>query len=165
MADNDVLTQLQTCYDQLATQMFASLSYLTSHHTYLPPAPLESDPFSYTQPQNPTPEEIAAAETTLRPYRPDSPETFAASQWELANDLVLKELQIEDLIKGLPGVGRTEEEQEQRIRELEKELREVEEQRKKKRKEVRKLVKKVDAVVMEVAGKGIRGGAPVSCKR
>lgn len=61
--------------------------------------------------------------TDLDPeQRPDSPATFAAAQRELAQDLVIKTRQIEELVRGIVGVERDREEQEERIRGLEGEL-------------------------------------------
>ena len=144
---------------KLATQMFATLSYLSSHHAYLPPSPIPSDPYSRTDPLQPG-AEVQADDETMRPYRPDSPTTLASAQRELASDLVLKERQIEALIESLPGIGSSEKEQEERIRKLEKELREVEEVRTRKRKEVRATVERVEGIVMDVAGKGGAGSGP-----
>ncbi|KAA6410017.1 MAG: Mediator subunit Med21 [Lasallia pustulata] len=105
----DRLTQLQDCFDQLATQFYASLRYISTHHppstsNNQPAAPAAPDPNS----QDPN------------PPRPDSPSTFAAAQRELAHDLVLKEQQNEYLISVLPGIGTSEKEQEERIRVLER---------------------------------------------
>jgi mediator of RNA polymerase II transcription subunit 21 len=50
---------------------------------------------------------------------------------ELAQDLVLKEQQIEALIVALPGVGNSQAAQEARLVELERELKEVEVERQK----------------------------------
>ena len=61
---------------------------------------------------------------------PDSPRTFASAQQELAQDLLIKARQIEYLIGVLPGVEKSETEQETRIRVLEGELRGAEEERK-----------------------------------
>ncbi|RAK95055.1 med21 domain-containing protein, partial [Aspergillus ibericus CBS 121593] len=136
----DILTQLQTCLDQLATQFYATLSYLTTYHdnipTTLPPTfppslsapPLAKIPKNSSTP--PVPATIQASQsqtspapppTTPNPNQqaategggggggegggetdpalpaPDSPETFAARQRELARDLVIKEQQIEYL--------------------------------------------------------------------
>ncbi|OAG39042.1 hypothetical protein AYO21_06762 [Fonsecaea monophora] len=47
---NDILTQLQTCYDQLLTQFFATLSYLSQRHPLVAPDPDPSDPFTNPPP-------------------------------------------------------------------------------------------------------------------
>lgn len=72
-------------------------------------------------------------------------------------DLVIKEQQIEYLVKVLPGIGTSEQEQEERIRSLEKELRQVQEQRKQKRREMRGTVKRLENVIMGVANSDGRG--------
>ncbi|KIW25817.1 uncharacterized protein PV07_08960 [Cladophialophora immunda] len=43
---SDILTQLQTCYDQLLTQFFATLSYLSQRHPLVAPDPDPTDPFT-----------------------------------------------------------------------------------------------------------------------
>lgn len=134
----DRLTQLQDCLDDLATQMFASLRYIQTHHSY---AAIEGQPD-----QNPNPlAETAIAtsgaghtvngSTTDIPTQPqedtaDSPEVFQASLRELARDLILKEQQIEYLIGVLPGIGTSEADQNARITALETRLRQTEEERK-----------------------------------
>ncbi|KAJ5613200.1 hypothetical protein N7510_006394 [Penicillium lagena] len=40
----DILTQLQTCLDQLATQFYATLGYLTTYHDNVPATPLPNIP-------------------------------------------------------------------------------------------------------------------------
>ncbi|KAL8889700.1 MAG: hypothetical protein Q9215_003054 [Flavoplaca cf. flavocitrina] len=114
----DRLTQLQDCLDQLATQFYASLRYLSTHHSSsstLPPSPHVA-PFPATN--------------TNPHQRPDTPTTFAAAQRELATDLVEKVQEIEYLTGTLPGLDKSEESQVKKIRELEQELRRVEEERK-----------------------------------
>ena len=66
-------------------------------------------------------------------------------------DLIVKEQQIEYLIKVLPGISTSEEEQQGQIRSLERELRQMQEQRKQKRKEMRAMVKRLEDVIMGVA--------------
>jgi mediator of RNA polymerase II transcription subunit 21 len=139
---------------QLATQYYASVCYNLTRHSLVPPAET-SDPYS-----RPVKEEIKdedAGENVIRPLRPDSPATFAANQIQLVRDLIIKEQQIEHLIRVLPGISTSEEEQEQRIRNLEKELRQMHEQRKQKRKEVRATVKKLENVIMGVANNDGQG--------
>ncbi|KAL8969590.1 MAG: hypothetical protein Q9183_001936 [Haloplaca sp. 2 TL-2023] len=112
----DPLTAIQTSLDQLATQFYASLRYLSSHHP--------SSSLTHTNnaaaggPYPPT--------DTSPLHRPDSPATFVAAQKELAQDLVLKVQEIETLIEKLPGLGESVESQEGRIRRLEEEMRVVE---------------------------------------
>ncbi|GAB7348993.1 hypothetical protein MBLNU459_g7972t1 [Dothideomycetes sp. NU459] len=151
----DRLTQLQDCLDDLATQMFASLRYIQTHHAY---APIEGQPdmnpsseTSANPSANPSsdggaltngtstgnPAQAGAAgqsngtsESKAEELVPDTPEAFQAALRELARDLVIKEQQIEYLISVLPGLGSSESNQNQRIQALEKELREADDQRK-----------------------------------
>ncbi len=78
---------------------------------------------------------------------PDSPRTFAAAQRELARDLIIKEQQIEYLISVLPGIGTSEKEQEERLRELERELKVAEEERLQAVREREEVLEKLDRVI------------------
>jgi mediator of RNA polymerase II transcription subunit 21 len=98
---------------QLSTQLYASLRYLTSHHTS---SPLPSQPPSLPSDINPA-------------QLPDSPQTFESAKRELAQDLVFKAKQIEYLVGRLPGVENSKEAQEGRIAELEEVLRKSERER------------------------------------
>jgi Subunit 21 of Mediator complex len=133
---------------QLATQYYASLCYDLSRHSLASPA-TNSDPYSI--PFNVEIGDEDAGGQVIRPLKPDSPTLFAANQVQLVRDLVIKEQQIEYLIKVLPGIGTSEKEQEDRIRSLEKELRQMQEQRKQKRKEMRAMVKRLENVITGVA--------------
>lgn len=164
----DLLTSLQTTYDQLLNQFFSTISYLSQRHPLIPPTPDPNEPFTRYPPpsQDPTsatdlspsaqsqnhiwpqpgPEDTDPTKTT-RPLRPDPPALFAASQAELAEDLILKAAQIGELIDQLPDSSGGEEEQAEKIRALVEQVREVEGRRKQARKEVRRLVKDLDRVV------------------
>ncbi|EFQ99314.1 RNA polymerase II transcription subunit 21 mediator [Nannizzia gypsea CBS 118893] len=186
----DILTQLQTCLDQLATQFYATLCYLTTYHDHSPAIPPSNVPTAIPQlkkiPKNAPPNAPAAQPASGQaqgqdqkgqtpqqqqqqggdaaggaqeqnrdlPPRPDSPNTFAQRQRELARDLIIKEQQIEYLISVLPGIGSSEAEQEARIRQLADELREAEKIRKRKRKQMKKLAEKVDGL-LEAVSRGI----------
>ncbi|KAF3482820.1 uncharacterized protein GIQ15_02144 [Arthroderma uncinatum] len=183
----DILTQLQTCLDQLATQFYATLCYLTTYHDHSPAIPPPNVPTAIPQlkkiPKNASPNTPGAqpasaqaqgqdqtpqqqqqqgdaagpgAEEERRdlPPRPDSPNTFAQRQRELARDLIIKEQQIEYLISVLPGIGSSEAEQEARIRHLADELREAEKVRRRKRRQMKKLAEKVDGL-LEAVSRGV----------
>ncbi len=77
-------------------------------------------------------------------------ETFKAGQKELAEDLILKEQQIEFLISILPGLDHSERDQEQRIRELEEELKAAEEKRKVAVSEKDIILAKLEGVIRSV---------------
>ncbi|EXJ82531.1 hypothetical protein A1O3_06344 [Capronia epimyces CBS 606.96] len=161
---SDILTQLQTCYDQLLTQFFSTISYLSQRHPLVAPDPDPNDPFTYppsattatqtpggdqSQPQGsgpqPGPEDT---DRSAYPLRPVPPQTFAKAQRELAEDLVQKGQQIELLISRLPGIGRGEEQQAEEIRVLAEKVRDMEEKRKAKRREMKAYVKRLDEVIM-----------------
>ncbi|KAI4162494.1 MAG: hypothetical protein LQ342_003909 [Letrouitia transgressa] len=134
----DRLTQLQDCLDQLLTQFYASLRYLSSHHDSSP-----LDPQSNNQPPYP-------ASDTAPTQRVDSPADFKAAQKELAQDLVTKTKQIEYLIRVLPGLESSEQQQEERIGRLEMELREAEAERNRAVKEKEAWMKELDMAIMRV---------------
>jgi mediator of RNA polymerase II transcription subunit 21 len=167
---NDILTQLQTCYDQLLTQFFSTISYLSQRHPLVAPEPDPSDPFTnppssaaLAASQTPNPADpsqqaasgaMAGPEDTDRapyPLHPVSQQTFENAQRELAEDLVLKGQQIELLISRLPGIGRGEEEQAEEIKVLVDKVREMETRRKEKRREMRQFVRRLEGVVMGMA--------------
>lgn len=159
---NDILTQLQTCYDQLLTQCFSTISYLSQRHPIIAPDADPNDPFTNpptlggtSQTPNPDGTPVTAIqpgpEDTERapfPLRPVLPSTFSTAQHELAEDLVQKASQIDLLISRLPGIGRGEEEQRREIEALSEKVRAMEEQRKAKRREMREYVKKLDDVIL-----------------
>jgi mediator of RNA polymerase II transcription subunit 21 len=113
--------------------LLSSPSSSSSHHHPLTPGPEDTGPGN------------------ARQLRPEAPAAFAAAQRELAQDLVLKGAQMEHLASVLPGLGRRQEEQEERIRVLERELRSVDQLRRDKRAEMRALVAGLEEVVMGVA--------------
>lgn len=120
------------------TQMYASLRYIQLHHAYadIPGQPLVPDPRPTAQLTNGTStQDTEAANATHRQDQPadtplpDAPDVFEAAMRELAQDLVLKEQQIEVIANSLPGLGNSESDQERRIRKLEVEMRTVERER------------------------------------
>jgi mediator of RNA polymerase II transcription subunit 21 len=81
---------------------------------------------------------------------PLPPDVFEAGQRELAQDLIIREQQIEYLISKLPGLDHSEEDQEERIVELEKELKAAEEKRKVAVKEKEVILAKLDEVIRSI---------------
>lgn len=156
-----------TDLDQLATQMYASLNYIQTRHSY---AQIEGQPDQNPHPSTATIQNGASQPTTNNTQStsggagddqpsddssgpiPDPPEVFQDALKELAHDLVLKQQQIEVLINHLPGIGTSERDQNQRIRALEKELREVEEERQRAVEEKARLL-------------GVIGGLAANCRR
>jgi len=169
----DRLTQLQDALDNMLTQMYATLHYISTHHTYgtfptqasqsaapltratstltetqvthsqsatRPPASADdaaaalngdgdgpsTAAASADRPQRSVEEEIAQG---VRNPVADGPGVFEARMQELAQDLVVKEQQIEAIVDSLPGIGVSEGGQVRRIAELEEELERVEAER------------------------------------
>ncbi|MCJ1338318.1 RNA polymerase II mediator complex subunit [Bachmanniomyces sp. S44760] len=161
----DRLTQLQDCLDQLSTQFYASLKYITTHH---PPGQIPNQPAHDLSPPSPTTQNNSAnppSPSQEKPpsqqqqqqnlntdpdYRPASPNTFAAATRELARDLVIKEQQIELLIRSLPTVETTRLEQEEKIKRLDGELRDVEKERVEVKGVKDGLLERVEAVICGV---------------
>jgi mediator of RNA polymerase II transcription subunit 21 len=77
-------------------------------------------------------------------------DVFKAGQIELAQDLILKEQEIEMLISALPGLENSERDQEQMIRQLEEELKISEEERKTAVKEKEAALAKLESVIRSV---------------
>lgn len=201
----DILTQLQTCLDQLATQFYATLCYLTTYHDNAPATPpdvpdtapaLAKIPKTSSAPPVPASAPLSAQQQVLGtgqshkqqqqqeerkdgqryqqdtgtgagasagavsdpnvPPEPDSAQTFARRQRELARDLIIKEQQIEYLISVLPGIGSSEAEQENRIRELGKELKRVEGEKEEKARDLRVLRRRLERM-LEAVQVGIYG--------
>lgn len=158
---SDVLTQLQTCYDQLLTQFFSTVSYLSLRHPLIAPDPIPGEPYTQVPKDDKPPERSSTRhrytnmavgpEDTAAGFQPLPPETFEHAQEELAEDLILKGQQIEQLIRSLPGLGRGEEQQAREIQELVVKVREMEKLRKQKRKELRAAVRQLDDVILGMA--------------
>jgi mediator of RNA polymerase II transcription subunit 21 len=91
------------------------------------------------------------------PSQPSAPviltqEQFAADIRELSRDLVVKEQQLELLIKNLPGIGSSEKEQVERMKELERRLEELEGERMQAESDKDELVQRVEGRIMGVQG-------------
>ncbi|KAI9736091.1 MAG: RNA polymerase II mediator complex subunit [Claussenomyces sp. TS43310] len=131
----DRLTQLQDAVDQLAHQFVACLYYVHRHH--------DLEPLSATDKVR----DVKQESDGVAPYPED---VFKAGQRELAQDLILKEQQIEFLISKLPGLTHSERYQEHRIQELEDELRAAEQRRQVAIKEKEALLAKLEEVIRSV---------------
>ena len=75
---------------------------------------------------------------------------FQATLKELAQDLVIKEQQIEALIKDLPGLNRSQDDQERRMQELEEEAKSLEDQARELSKVREGLIRRVEETMMKV---------------
>jgi len=121
----------------LAHQFVASLHYIHKHHDLQTLGP--------TDKVRDLPKEVEERE--VDPYRAD---VFKAGQCELAQDLIIKEQQIEYLISVLPGLENSEKDQEQTIRQLEEELKVAEERRREAVKEKEVVLAKLENVIRGV---------------
>jgi mediator of RNA polymerase II transcription subunit 21 len=75
---------------------------------------------------------------------------FKAGQKELAQDLIIKEQQIEALISMLPGLDNSEKDQQYTIRQLEEELMAAEKKRKEAVKEKDAVLARLESVIRSV---------------
>jgi mediator of RNA polymerase II transcription subunit 21 len=112
---------------------------------------------SSQNPNNPPADQQAPPENPEDPNElPEISEAELAAQIrELSHDLVVKEQQLETLIRALPGKGVSEKEQWDRMRELERELKELEGEEAQALKEKEDLLRKVEAGIMKTAGVGL----------
>ncbi|KAI9725366.1 MAG: RNA polymerase II mediator complex subunit [Chrysothrix sp. TS-e1954] len=152
----DQLSRIQDSLNQLSIQMYTCLRYIDSKH---PAAPIHGQPFlsgpDPSAPPNPTTTANTPTATDAPQQSDDhtgqpSPEAFKADLQELAEDLVLKEQHIEQLVRTLPGVDMTQEMQERRIRELQGQLDEMEVEVKEARAERDELVTRVEESLMGI---------------
>ncbi|OCK79009.1 mediator of RNA polymerase II transcription subunit 21 [Lepidopterella palustris CBS 459.81] len=160
----DRLTQLQDCLDQLATQMYATISYTSnfSSPSPIPGQPLQSpDKIAFPPNAQDLTQTTTTQTTTQNPTQPtqslqQTPEErhtqFLADLHELSRDLIVKEQQIELIIDRLPGIGHSEAAQKQRMTELERELREIEVERVQAVREKERLVERIGGVVLGIRG-------------
>ncbi|TVY34144.1 Mediator of RNA polymerase II transcription subunit [Lachnellula subtilissima] len=136
----DKLTQLQDAVDQLANQFVASLYYVHKHHDLKTLG--ASDKIREEKK-----DEAAQREPDIEPVSADE---FRAGQKELAQDLIMKEQQIELLISVLPGLDNSEKDQERMIRQLEDELKTAEEKRSEAVKEKEEVLARLEGVIRSV---------------
>jgi len=131
----DILTQIQDELDMLLNQMSAALRQIRENAPpSVPPGQQRLDTFAElearTAAEN-TQQGVVAnpSQPAIAPPPKPSPEQFHADLKELAQDITLKEQQIEKLIAHLPGLNWSEKEQVERMRELERQLEELEGER------------------------------------
>jgi mediator of RNA polymerase II transcription subunit 21 len=146
--------------------MYASLNYIQLKHPY---AVIEGQPSQAPEPSETRDATNAGDSTnatsgiqvngTANPQNdlsdpstpsPESSEIFQNALREIAQDLVVKEQQIEHLINSLPGLGNSESDQERRMRELEVELRNVQAVRESKEAEREELIDMLGKVITKV---------------
>ncbi|TVY58535.1 Mediator of RNA polymerase II transcription subunit 21 [Lachnellula cervina] len=140
----DKLTQLQDAVDQLANQFVASLYYVHKHHDLKTLG--ASDKIREEKK-----DEAAQREPDIwDKVEPVSADEFKAGQRELAQDLIMKEQQIELLISVLPGLDNSEMDQERMIRQLEDELKVAEEKRREAVKEKEEVLARLEGVIRSV---------------
>lgn len=146
----DRLTQLQDALDQLLTQMFASITYIDTRHpaSSIPPQVDQHTITTSNSSTTPAQTEPSPFDDPDTRYRPQPAPAFRATLHELAQDLVVKQAQIEALIDSLPGLGNSQAQQEARIEELEAELKEVEGQRDGARREREELLGRVEGRIL-----------------
>ena len=159
----DRLTQLQDCLDDMLTQMYATLNYIQTRHPYgvIPGQPQgpnfklagddddKEEKKSKTNANGNTNGDAKQQRETATPP-PETPDRFDAALRDLAQDLVLKQQQAETIIKSLPGIGTSEQDQVKRIEELGTELKEMEVEREKKEVEKEALVNVLGEAILKV---------------
>ncbi|KAH6868295.1 hypothetical protein J4E91_007160 [Alternaria rosae] len=146
----DILTQIQDELDMLLNQMSAALRQIRENAPPSVPegqqpletfAQLEARNAAENTQQNPTAD--PSQQPIAAPPKP-SPEQFQADLKEMAQDITLKEQQIERLIAHLPGLNWSEREQVDRMKELERQLEDLEGERVKAVKDKDVLMKMVE---------------------
>ncbi|KAH8656156.1 mediator complex, subunit Med21/Med9, partial [Tricladium varicosporioides] len=126
---------------QLANQFIASIYYVNRHHN-LQAVSATDVVRNDKKADDPTPvdQDVDAL----------PPDQFKAQQRELAQDLILKEQQIEFLISILPGLENSEKDQEETIKQLEKELQAAEVERKQALKDKEEVLARLEGVIRSI---------------
>ena len=121
----------------------------------VPPGQQRVDTFAEVQAKTTT----ENTQTSTNPSQPTqeaaprehiSQEQFEKDIKEFASDIVLKQQQVEALIAGLPGLNVSEEQQIQRMKQLEQELEDLEGERMQAVKEKEVLLRRVEEKIMGV---------------
>lgn len=134
-----------------------------------PPAPIAGQPLlsSFAEQEAQAAAQAAASQpqtqsTQTQPTQAQSEasptqQAFRDEIREMSRDLVLKEQQIEILIASLPGLNTSEQEQVQRMKDLERQLEDIEGERLLAVKEKELMLAKVENKIGSVAGMRSRG--------
>ena len=139
---------------QLLNQMNASLKYIKNR---APPGIIPGQPHlssfaeieAQAATQNPS---QPAAQADTQPPPPPTQEEYQNDIRELSRDMILKEQQIEVLVASLPGLNTSENEQMERMKELERELEGLEGERIEAVREREDLLKRVEEKIGSVGG-------------
>ncbi|KAL6704055.1 RNA polymerase II mediator complex subunit [Coniothyrium glycines] len=153
----DILTQIQDELDMLLHQMAMSLAYIREKAPpSVPPGQQRLDSFAEVEARNAaennTQNSSNPSQLTQQPPAPAplSPDEFAKDIKELAQDQVLKHAQIEKLIEHLPGLNRSERDQVDRMKDLQRQLDDLDEEHTQAVKEKEMLLKLVEDKIMGV---------------
>ncbi|ORY18607.1 mediator complex, subunit Med21 [Clohesyomyces aquaticus] len=158
----DILTQIQDELDMLLHQMASVLSVIKER---APSSPIPGQPVhpslseqdghtqSASHPTQTTTQQSGSTQSAGASTQ-QTQQSFTDDLKELSRDLVLKEQQIELLISRLPGVGTSQKEQMERMKEVEKQLEDIERERNSAVKERAALLEKVENLIGGVGGMG-----------
>lgn len=174
----DILTQIQDELDmvrnsldarsspansaQLLHQMASVLSVIRDR---APPSPIPGQPVhpslneqdgqtqTSSNPTQTTTQQSGSTQTVGASAQ-QSQQSFSEDLKELSRDLVLKEQQIELLISRLPGIGTSQKEQMERMKEVERQLEDIEGERNEAVKERAVLLEKVENLIGGIGGMG-----------
>ncbi|KAF2034137.1 hypothetical protein EK21DRAFT_57115 [Setomelanomma holmii] len=152
---SDILTQIQDEIDFLLNMMQSQVSYIKRNAPpSVPPGQQRVDTFAEVQAKTST-ENTQTSTIPSQPTQPAQPEPVSQEQFqedlkEMARDVVLKQQQMEALIANLPGLNVSEEQQIERMKQLERELEELETERAQAVKVKEALLKKVEDKIMGV---------------
>ncbi|KAH7377920.1 mediator complex, subunit Med21 [Phaeosphaeria sp. MPI-PUGE-AT-0046c] len=153
----DILTQIQDEMDQILNMMQRQMAHIRIHAPpSVPHGQQRVDTYAEIQ-ANKAPDntQTTTSQLTLAPSQPTHPEQLSPEQFEkdikeFAQDIVFKQQQVEVLIAGLPGLNVSEEQQIERMKQLEKELEGLEGDRLEAVKEKELLLNKVEEKIMGV---------------